>query len=322
MELSVVTTLYRSAPSIAEFYRRISAAARGLTPDYEIILVNDGSPDESLEIARSLVLNDARVRVIDLARNFGHHRAIMIGLSYARGESIFLIDSDLEEEPELLTHFASEMAATRSDVIYGVQASRKGRLVKRIGGSIFYRVFNALSDHPIPPDLITARLMSRRYVQALIGFEERELFIGGVWVIAGFDQRSVRVEKGSRKDTSYTFRKRVSLLVNAITSFSSKPLVLVFWLGTFISIFSGLAAVVLVLRKLFFGKLLLGWASLIVSIWLLAGITIFCVGIIGIYLAKVFLEVKRRPYAIVREVYEQGPALPSIRTTSVKSHDS
>lgn len=323
MELSIVTTMYRSAQFLEEFYRRVSEAAANCGSEYEIVLVNDGSPDASLDIARRLMDEDARIRVVDLARNFGHHQAIMTGLAHARGERVFLIDCDLEEEPELLPAFAAEMDATGADVVFGVQAARKGRIIERLGGSVFYRLFNALSDQPIPSNLVTVRLMSRRYVDALLRFDERELFLGGIWAITGFDQRAVTIRKGARKETTYTLRRRIALFVNAITSFSSKPLVLVFWLGSFISIASAVAATVLVMRKLFFGGLLTGWPSLMVSIWLIGGLTIFCLGIIGIYLAKIFVEVKRRPHSIVRHVYERRAveSLPD-RTMSVNSHNS
>ena len=119
MDLSVVTTLYRSQPYVEEFYRRICAAAAAITPDFELILVNDGSPDASLEVAVALFQLDERVRVIDLSRNFGHHRAIMTGLAHARGDLVFLIDCDLEEEPELLSRFHARLVETRADVIYG-----------------------------------------------------------------------------------------------------------------------------------------------------------------------------------------------------------
>jgi len=319
MRLSIVTTLYRSAPFVREFYRRISAAAAAVTGDYEILFVNDGSPDESLDLATEIVAADAHVRVVDLSRNFGHHRAIMTGLGYAQGDRVLLIDCDLEEEPELLERFWREMDAGDADVIYGVQNDRKGRWLERVSGQVFYRLFNALSDYAVPENLVTLRLMTRRYVESLLLHDERELFLGGIWAITGFKQQPVTVVKRSRAGTSYTLRRRISLFVNAITSFSSKPLVLVFYLGTAISLAAACAAAVLVIRKFFFGALMTGWASLIVSIWLLGGITIFCLGIIGIYLAKVFTEIKRRPYSIVREVRGRSSAAQDVLTMSVNS---
>src|SRR5262249_22005503 len=153
------TTLYYSAPYLEEFYARIKTEAERITHDYEIIFVNDGSPDNALNIAIALYENDDQVRIIDLSRNFGHHKAIMTGLAHARGSLVFLIDSDLEEEPELLGKFYNEIHNSGADVVYGVQRTRKGGFFERISGSIFYRIFNWLSIYPIPQNLITVRLM-------------------------------------------------------------------------------------------------------------------------------------------------------------------
>ena len=168
----------------------MSRAAATVTTDgdYEIVLVNDGSPDASLDIALDLLSRDARVRVVDLARNFGHHRAMMTGLAQARGERVFLIDADLEEDPELLTSFTEIMRTTGADVIHGVQQARRGGWVERAGGWLFFKIFNALSNTRIPENLITVRLMTRRYVSALVSHREREMIIAGLWAITGFLQ--------------------------------------------------------------------------------------------------------------------------------------
>src|SRR5205807_15629 len=150
MYLSVVTTLYRSAPHVESFYARMCREAATITDDFEIIFVNDGSPDHSAELALGLCDRDPRVRLVDLSRNFGHHKAIMTGLGYARGQLIFLIDSDLEEEPEYLRPFLAHMRAKNVDVVYGIQASRKGGLLERITGRAFYSVYNALSEYTVP----------------------------------------------------------------------------------------------------------------------------------------------------------------------------
>ena len=307
MDLSIVTTLYYSAPYLDEFYARVCAAAQGVATNFEIVLVNDGSPDDSLQTAISIQRKDKRVRVIDLSRNFGHHKAMMTGLAHACGELVFLVDSDLEEEPELLETFYRELKATEADVVFGVQQKRKGGLFERVSGAIFFKIFNVLSTHPIPQNLITARLMTRKYVKALVQHRERETMIAGLWTLTGFKQVSLPVKKDLKTSSTYDLRKRVSQLVNAITSFSSKPLDMIFYLGCVILFFSVIAAVDLIIRKLFFGALLQGWASLIVSVWLLGGLTIFSLGVIGIYLSKIFIEVKQRPYTIVKEVYEYSP---------------
>jgi putative glycosyltransferase len=303
MDLSVVTTLYRSAPHLREFYARARAAAEPLAREFEIVLVNDGSPDDSQEIALQLCAADPRVRLVELSRNFGHHKAMMTGLAYARGRRVFLIDCDLEEEPELLGRFHRRMRATGADVVYGVQTGRKGGLLERLTGQLFYRLFNLLSSYPVPPNLVTARLMRRRYVRSLVRHRDREVFMAGLWAVTGFRQVAVPVRKHSRPDTTYGLVRKLALVVNAVTAFSSRPLAWIFYLGCLILALSGGAGLYLIARRLFFGGLLAGWASLIVSVWFLGGLSIFCLGIIGIYLAKMFSEVKRRPYTVVRKVY-------------------
>jgi putative glycosyltransferase len=309
MNLSIVATLYQSAPYLREFYSRSSAAAAKITGSFEIVLVNDGSPDNSLEIARALVREDPRVRVVDLSRNFGHHKAMMTGLIYSRGDLVFLVDSDLEEEPELVTLFFEKLRATDADVVYGVQQERKGKAFERLSGTLYFKAFNLFANYRIPANHLTARLMTRRYVDELVKHQESEFVMSALWALTGFNQVPVGVRKHLKATSSYGLRQKIAHLVNAITSSSNKPLVLIFYVGCLILMVSSIAALNLIARKLFFGVLLQGWASLIVSVWLLGGLTIFCLGLIGIYLAKIFSEVKRRPYTIVRTVYE-ADALP------------
>ncbi len=242
MDLSIVTTLYCSAPYIEEFYRRASAAAKQITSDYELIFVDDGSPDNSLDVALSLYARDPRVRVIELSRNFGHHRAIMTGLEHVKGDLVFLLDSDLEEAPELLHRFYPEMQATGADVAYGVQRSRRGGFFEKMTGDLFY--------------VILAR--------------------------------------------------RGTALVDAITSFSNRPLVFIFYVGSVVVTVSTVAGFALIVRVLFFGSFLPGWASLMVSLWFLGGLMIFCIGIVGIYLSRVFSETKERPYTVIRQLHERS----------------
>ena len=302
----MVTTLYRSERFLPELHGRLVAAAETLTPRFEIILVNDGSPDGSLPGALALSARDARVRVVDLSRNFGHHRAMMTGLEHARGDLVFLIDADLEEDPALLPRFHQELTRRGVDVVYGVASRRTGGLTARLGGWLFYAAFNLLSRVPVVPNVSTVRLMTRRYVTALLRHREREVMIAGLWAATGFDQVAIPIDRRPRPDTSYSLGRRVSVLVNAITSFSARPLVLVFYLGLIICLLAGATAAYLVVRRLFFGVLLPGWPSVMVSVWLLGGLTLFAIGLVGIYLAKVFEEVKARPYTIVRQVYEGG----------------
>jgi putative glycosyltransferase len=309
--LSIVTSMFRSEAYLQEFYDRCTAAARQLTDDYEFVFVNDGSPDQSLQVALRLRERDPRVRIVDLSRNFGHHKALMTGLGRARGERVFLLDCDLEEDPAWLLTFDREMRSSGADVIYGVQAERKGGWFERVTGDLFFKIFNRLLTDPIPPNVVTVRLMTARYVRALVSHRDQEVCLAALWQVTGFDQRAFPVAKGSRGQTSYSIRRRISVLVNALTSFSNRPLIYIFYLGSLVMLASLIAGVYLIYEALrgHFG--VPGWASLMVSIWFLGGLMIFCVGVVGVYVAKVFTETKERPYTIVRHEYDnQGVEQP------------
>ncbi len=306
MKLSIVTTLYYSSPYINEFYERISKEAKKITDDYEIIFVDDGSPDDSLQKAIELYKKDDKVKVIELSRNFGHHKAMMTGLRFAKGDYVFLIDSDLEEEPELLGKFWEEMQKDENvDVIYGVQEKRKGNWFERWSGEMFYKIFNFFSDTKIPNNPITARLMNKIYLQNLIKYNEKEMNIFPIFYHAGFNQKRVKVKKHSTSRTTYNLRKKVNLFVNSIVSFSSKPLIYIFNIGLLITIVSFLFILKIIYDKLFYNIALEGWTSLMVSIWFFGGLIIMLLGVIGIYLSKIFIEVKNRPFSIVKNFYHK-----------------
>jgi len=309
LKLSIVTTMYRSEPFIAEFCRRASTAAQSFTSSYEIIFVNDGSPDRSLDVAVDLCHQDSHVRVIDLSRNFGHHKAMMTGLAHARGELVFLIDSDLEEDPAWLAAFSDTLERERADVVYGVQNRRRGTVFVRLTGALYYATFNAMLEHPLPRNVVTARLMTARYVSQLIRHREREVCLAALWVITGFKQVPLTVDKLNRAAPAYRITARTAVMVNAITSFSNRPLVLIFYLGCLIMASAAMAALVLIWRMVFRQVGVAGWPSLIISVWFLGGVTIFCLGVIGIYLSKVFTETKDRPYTIVRAYYPEPAGL-------------
>lgn len=304
MKLSIIATLYNSAPYITEFYQRARSAARQLVGnDYEIILVNDGSPDNSLDIVVELTEAESDIVVVDLSRNFGHHKAMMTGLSYATGEKIFLLDSDLEEEPEWLKLFDEKLKQNKCDVVYGVQETRKGGWFERWLGSLYYFLMVLITSVDFPRNITTARLMSRRYVDGLLLHKEQEMVISGLWAITGFTQCSQVVKKHSISPSTYNIFSKFIHLANTITSFSARPLLFIFYTGVIIFILSTGYALNLIIRHIFFSQTVDGWTSLMVSIWLLGGIVISFIGIIGIYLAKVYTETKNRPYVVVREVY-------------------
>lgn len=305
MKLSIVATLFQSEQYINEFCDRASACAQKLTGDeYEILLVNDGSPDNSLDLAVELTRRDRHVVVVDLSRNFGHHKAMMTGLAHAKGDRVFLIDSDLEEEPEWMLNFSQQMEQDACEVVFGVQGERQGSWFERWSGQWFYRFVNAVTGLALPENIVTARLMTRRYVDALLQHKEREVFMLGLWHITGFKQCAQTVNKLNTSETTYTLRRKLSLLVNSVTSFSNAPLVGIFYFGVSISIFAMLYIAYLMINWLFIEQPLSGWTSVMASIWLIGGMVISFIGVVGIYLSKIFSETKQRPYTIVRHIYE------------------
>ncbi len=305
VELSIVTTLYRSGRYIEEFYRRAVAAAEKLGRSFELVFVNDGSPDESLALALAVARSDPRVTVVDLSRNFGHHMAFMAGLDHSAGERIFFIDVDLEEEPEWLADFDRELDRKAADMVYGFQHERAGGSFRRWSGKLFYGLFNRVSDQPIPENPCTVRLLSRRYANALQGLRDRNLFLAGNYAWVGFEQVGMPVVKKVRASrSSYGLIHLMRLFVNAVVSFSAAPLRTIFFVGLAISSLSGLLGLIFLVQKLLDpSKVALGWASVMVSIWFLSGTLIFICGILGLYIGAIFAETKHRPPYVVRAVH-------------------
>jgi putative glycosyltransferase len=294
-----------SEDRIAEFCKRTAEVAEQLAgDDYEIILVNDGSPDNSLAISRELISKNNRIRIVDLSRNFGHHKAMMTGLAHTRGEFVFLLDSDLEEDPEWLVQFNGLMKSSGCDVVYGVQEKRRGRMIERFSGYLFYKMASLLSGLKLPANAVTARLMRRSYVDALLRHDEREMFIAGLWYLTGYDQRPTPVKKLRISPTTYSLGRKLHQVIIAVTSFSNAPLLAIFYIGIFISIISSLYSLFLISNWLLIGNVAEGWTSVMASIWLLGGIMISFMGIIGLYLSNIYMETKRRPYTIVKNIYD------------------
>ncbi|MBY4731293.1 glycosyltransferase family 2 protein [Cupriavidus pauculus] len=315
MKLSIVSTMYRSSPFLEIFYQRASAAAwKFADDDFEIILVNDGSPDDSLARATGLSIEDPRVVVVNLSRNFGHHAAIVAGLSEAAGDLIFLIDCDLEEDPEWLDEFAAHMQQTRADVVYGVQQERTGSVWSNLFGELFWRALNAFSPVRIGHNPMTCRLMSRSYVDALLSVEDRVLYLAGVFAWTGFHQEAlarIKSPRPVRQASSYNITRKMMQVADSFSSFSVAPLTMIFLLGLAIWLGSIGYGVALLIHKLIAPETVLsGFASVMLSIWFLSGTMILILGILGMYVAKIFQEVKRRPLYIVKNVIRSSSDEP------------
>jgi putative glycosyltransferase len=302
--LSVVTTLYRSEAFIDTFWSRMVAAASAITPSFEIIFVDDGSPDDSAAAVRKIVERDSRAVLVELSRNFGHHKAIVAGLTHSRGEFVFLIDSDLEEQPEWLLPFHTEMRAVGADVVYGIQTAQTRGFLRTLAGMTYYKLFNSMSNTRVTERACTVRLMRRPYVDAILMVGDRSLWLGAAFAWVGFRQVARPVERGTlRSESTYNLWRSLHIFADAAAWMSRMPLVIVFFSGALISGVSFLVGLYYLLRKLLSPEpLLIGFASLIISIWFLGGLIILFLGVIGIYLSSVFVEVKRRPLYIVNAV--------------------
>lgn len=305
-ELSVVTTVYRSEAYLPKFMEQTEKAlARAGYERYELVFVLDGISDGSKGFLLEKQKFMPQLKIVELSRNFGHHPAMSAGLNFATGDLVFLIDCDLEVSPLALVEFTELHRRSGADVVYGVQEVRKGAFVERTMGGLFWRVFNYLSDNKVPLNTVTERLMTRNYVDALMTMGDKNVFLAGMMHWIGYKQLPCTVQKGQRKEKStYTFKKRVNLLVDAITSFSERPLRLLFYLGILVLVATSLIASAFIVRKLVYPEtVLLGFTSVIVVMLFGTGMIVSAIGLVGIYLSKVFNQVKSRPLFSVRKVY-------------------
>jgi putative glycosyltransferase len=298
VKLSVVATLYKSPEVIKELVDRISLSSqRVVGSNFEIILVDDCCPLGSGIVASSLKSEHPNLQVVRLARNYGQHQALMTGMRKSSGDLVFILDGDLEEMPEWLPDFWTALQEDNADVVFGRQSvARRGKW-DSFAGRLAFRLLNGLTGLELTPNLVTARLMNRDYVDALLRHGEKELFIAGLWKITGFVQVSRLVEKRKSSRSTYTFRWKFLHLLSAVASFSAKPL-------RWVSVGGVFALLVGLLMSLWFifswatGPILPGWTSVLVSVWLLGGALLFGVGIIAFYLSVIFVEVKNRPYGL------------------------
>ena len=305
MRLSVVATLYYSAPYLDEFVTRCVASAEKVTSDFELLLIDDGSPDASLANALFLAQNEPRLKVVELSRNFGHHAAMLAGLAHACGDLIFLLDSDLEEPPELLGSFLEIMQREDADVVFGVHDRSQGSWFRRWSGRTFWKVFNMLSDVKAETNRCAISLMTRQYAEVLSALPERNVSLVGLFAWPGFKQIPISIERRIRREKStYTSRKRLSLFAKSIVDFSAKPLVAIFYLGVIIAGFAFATALYFLIAKIINPDAIeAGFTSIIVSIWLVGGIIISVLGVVGIYVSQLYIEAKGRPRAIVRRIH-------------------
>ena len=322
-KISVVTSLYKSAPYIREFHSRHLQCLQKLRVNFEFIFVNDGSPDNSEEIVRDLVARSQNITLISLSRNYGQHAGMFAGLNHATGNYVYATDCDLEESPENIEMlYRAIKADPATDVVYCVLRRRSGDFFRNICGKLFYLLLDVISEVKVPHDQAWQRLMTKRYVEALLKYTEAETLPAGLMMLAGFVQKPMEIDKKFKGTSSYTPRMRLKLAVNSITSFSSKPLVFVGIFGLIVTTCAFLVLVFTVMRKLLVTDYQAGWVSLIGSIWCIGGLILSSVGIVGVYLSKIFNQVKSRPLFIVKEIVSsEARSHEGLQVTSAKMRE-
>jgi dolichol-phosphate mannosyltransferase len=302
-ELSVVVPVYNEEENIPVLYDRLVRVLEGASIDFEIVLVDDGSCDQSISKIKEIAASDERVRVVELARNFGHQIAITAGLDFARGKAVAVMDADLQDPPEVLPAFVAKWREGY-DVVYAVRARRQETWLLRASYAAFYRLLRRVANVEIPLDAGDFCVMDRGVVDLLKSMPERNRFVRGIRSWVGFNQVGLPFERHARYAgrSKYTIGRLTILALDGLISFSYVPLRIIALLGLSVSLLSLLMAVFFFVKKLFYGLNPPGFASIMVSIFFLAGIQLITLGVIGEYIGRIFEEAKRRPLYILRRL--------------------
>jgi glycosyltransferase involved in cell wall biosynthesis len=304
MLLSVVVPCMNEEEVMRQTHTHLVSVLQKSPANFEIVYIDDGSSDATVDVLRELQTGDPRVRVVRFSRNFGHQVAITAGLEHASGDAVVIIDADLQDPPEVILEFLAKWL-DGYDVVYGVRTERDGESTfKRLSAKVFYRFFSHMSETRMPLDTGDFRLLDRRVVEALISMPERDRFVRGMVSWLGFSQVAVPYHRASRAagTTKFSLFKMVRFALDGIFSFSILPLRLATWTG-FAASGLAIAGIVAVLLERFFEVpgLVKGWSSAVIGELFIGGVQLVCLGIIGEYVGRIYGESKRRPLYIVRE---------------------
>ncbi|WP_242415948.1 glycosyltransferase family 2 protein [Sphingomonas panni] len=303
--LSIVVPCYNEAACLDVLHTRISAAARAVVgDDHEIVLVNDGSRDQSWAVMERLAAADPRLVAINLSRNHGHQLALTAGLDLCAGERILIIDADLQDPPELLGDMIAAMEAEGADVVYAVRRKREGEtFFKKLTAAAFYRVLDRVTDTPIPLDTGDFRLMSRRALDAFLSLPEQARFIRGMVAWVGFRQIPFPYDRDERLagESKYPLGKMIRFALDAVTGFSTAPLRLASHMGLVLTALSLLLFAYIAVGWIS-GSAVQGWTSTMLVVVFLGAVQMFVLGMIGEYLGRLYVESKRRPLYLVADV--------------------
>jgi len=299
---SVVVPMYNEELVAEVTYKRLKEVMDTIEDKYEIIFVNDGSRDKTLDILTSICEQDSNVKLIDFSRNFGHQLAITAGMDFAEGDTISVIDGDLQDPPELIPQMIKKWKEGY-DVVYGKRLKRKGEtFFKKFTAKMFYRFLNKMTDVDIPVDTGDFRLIDRRVCEALKQVNERNRYIRGLVSWLGFKQTFIEFNREERFAgvTKYPLKKMIKFATDAIISFSFKPLRLASYTGIMLSFFSFIYLLVVLYQKLFTDSPIAGWASTMAVSLFFNGIVLLMLGIIGEYIGRIYDEAKGRPLYLVK----------------------
>jgi dolichol-phosphate mannosyltransferase len=307
--LSIVVPCFNEQECLAVLHERLTTAARAAVgDDYDIVLVNDGSRDSTWAMMRDLAARDPRLVAVNLSRNHGHQLALTAGLDLCRGDTILVIDADLQDPPELLSEMLQAMAREQADVVYGVRTHRAGETpFKRVTAHAFYRMLARATDVDIPLDAGDFRLMSRRALDALLSMPEQARFIRGMVAWIGFKQVPFAYKRVERFAgvTKYPLRKMIRFAIDALTGFSSAPLKLASHAGLWLAVGS-LLVMIYILAGWLSGRAIPGWTSLMLVVVVIGAVQMFVLGLMGEYIGRLYSQAKQRPLYIVQDIEGGG----------------
>jgi len=311
-ELSIVAPFHNEAANLDVFFSRIAAVMAKLNLSHEIVCVNDGSRDDTLERLVDHHKKNAAIKVVNLSRNFGKDIALTAAIDHARGNAVIPIDSDLQDPPEVIEELVAKWREGH-DVVYATRRTRQGEgILKRLTADLFYRIFDATSDFHIPRNTGDFRLMNRAAVDALKRLPERSRFMKGLFAWVGFRQTAVFYDRHPRHagKTHWNYWRLWNFAIDGITAFSSLPLRIWSYLGLVLATLAFMYAVFLIVLKLGWGIESPGYASIMVAVLMLGGIQLITLGVIGEYISRIYTEVKARPLYLVRDTYGVQKVVP------------
>lgn len=299
--VSIIAPVYNEEANLDFLFERLTAALKGLS--YEIIFVNDGSHDDSLDKIRSLSKLHDHVKYVSFSRNFGHQMAVFAGMQHVSGEYVAIIDADLQDPPELILEMITK-AREGYDVVYAKRRTRKGEsFFKRITAKLFYRFIKSITSINIPVDTGDFRVMTRRVCRIVSRMPEKNKFLRGQIAWVGFKQTYIEYDRDARHSgaSGYPFKKMLDFALDGITAFSNFPIRMVTYVGLIMALVSLIMVLYALVSKFILGSAVPGWTSLVIIFTLIGGTQLFCLGIIGEYISRIFNNVLSRPDYLVEE---------------------